>query len=61
MDRDKLCQDAFVHTLRRISTLSEEAAEKAWYSIHSPAGLAPEKQAKLYASLYGLTKAKKVS
>jgi hypothetical protein len=59
MNHDDLCQDTFIHALRRISDLSEAAAEKAWYSIHSPVGLAPEKQATLYAGLYGLTKTKK--
>ena len=58
MDRDAMCQAAFVCTLRRISGLTEEEATKAWYNVHSPAGLAPEKQAALYANLYGLTKTK---
>ncbi len=59
MDRDDLCRDAFIHALRQISDLSEESAEKAWYSIHSPGSLAPEKQATLYAGLHGLTKTRR--
>ena len=61
MDRDALVQESFVHALRRISDLTEEEATKAWYNIHSPVGLAPEKQAVMYANLYGLTKTKETT
>lgn len=49
----------FIHTLTHLTGVSVEYATKAWYSIRSPAGLAPEKQAKIYAGLYGLTKPKR--
>ena len=52
-DRDMA---VFVHTLAHLTGVSVEYATKAWYSVSSPANLAPERQARIYANLYGLIK-----
>lgn len=44
----------FVQELTRIARISLADARKAWLTIHSPAGMAPERQARIYANLYGL-------
>ena len=56
MGREEQDQAAFEHELRRIAGVSEDYAEKAWYSIRASVTLSPEKQARIYVGLYGLSK-----
>ncbi len=56
MDQDDLDKLSFMSELRRIAGVSEQRAEAAWFSVSAHPTMAPERQAKIYANLYGLDK-----
>lgn len=54
MSPDDINKQSFINTLCRISSVSEQYADAAWYTISAKPTMSPERQARIYAGLYGL-------